>query len=106
MLNYFVVRKALDDMPACDMKSINKSALYLFRCGQINGCYSEDQKQICVKAKCIPEMRKDHVYQLTMTLTLQPTSDIVSFACCCPPGKGPNGSCKQLLVHFVMLLKK
>lgn len=99
ILNYFVVRKTVDDMPACDTKSINKSSLNLYRCGhvqQITGCFSADQKHVCIKAKCIPEMRKDRIYHLTMTLILQPSCDIISCACGCPAGKGPHGSCKHI----------
>ena len=81
-----------------DMKGMNSSALNLFRCGhiqQITVCYRSDQKQLCIKANCMPEMRKDRVYHLTMVLNLE-SSDIVGAECGCPAGKGPHASCKHI----------
>ena len=35
IISYFVVRTAVDGMPSSDVKSINNSALNLFRCGHV-----------------------------------------------------------------------
>ena len=42
IINYFVVRTAVDGTPASDMKAINSSALNLFKCGHVQNI------QICI----------------------------------------------------------
>ena len=58
-------------------------------------CYSINQKELHIKANCIPEMRKDRIYHLLLLLGL-PSFDIISAECGCPAGKGPTASCKHL----------
>ena len=58
IINYFVVRTAVDGMPASDMKAINNSAVYLFCCGHVQDIRVNFEKYMCVQAKCLPEMRK------------------------------------------------
>lgn len=48
-----------------------------------------------VRAKCIPEMRKNQVYELGVALEGN-TLDISQTECGCPAGKGPRGSCKHI----------
>lgn len=96
IINYFVLRTALDGLPASDMKSINDSALNLFRCGHVQDINLQcDNMRIRVKAKCLPEMRKDRVYILFLSLDTG-TQDIVEAECGCPAGKGPSASCKHI----------
>ena len=46
-------------------------------------------------ASCLPELRKDGIIKLALTLNSQ-TLDIVYATCGCPTGKGPIGSCKHI----------
>ena len=73
MISYFVSRTAADGLPSGDIKSIYTAAKHL----------------------CVPEMRKDCVYKLMMSLNLR-TFDITTAACGCPAGKGPFASCKHI----------
>ena len=96
VVNYFVVRRAIDGMPASDIKGMNSSALSLFKCGHIQEivvCRLQ-QDRVCMKANCLPEMRKDCIYKLT--LILDNSFDVVGAECGCPAGKGPCGSCKHI----------
>ena len=95
IINYFVVRTAVDGMPVSDMKAINISAQNLFRCGHIEDIRVFFDKYMCVRTKCLPEMRKDLVYKLLLFLDLE-SSDIVAAECGCPAGKGPCASCKHI----------
>ena len=48
-----------------------------------------------IKANCLPEMKKDRVYKLL--LSLDSTSwDILTAKCGCPAGKEPNASCRHV----------
>ena len=90
---YFVTRIVSDSLPAADLKSVNKSAEILFRCGHVQDIQVCTTKEfVFVKAKCIPEMRKDRVYHLGLVLQ-SCNMDIVHAECGCPAGKGPYGSC-------------
>ena len=82
-------------MPASDMKVINNSAVYLFRCGHVQGIRVNFEKYMCVQAKCLPEMRKDHIYKLILFLDLE-SSEIIAAECGFPAGKGPCASCKHI----------
>ena len=96
IVSYFVNRSVCDGLPAGDFKAINKSAENLFICGHIRNnqvCLTDDH--LHVKAKCLPEMRKDRVYFLKMALNVN-TFDIFFAKCGCPAGFGPQGSCKHI----------
>ena len=95
IINYFVVRTAVDGMPASDMKVINNSAVYLFHCGHVQDIRVNFEKYMCVQAKCLPEMRKDRIYKLILFLDLE-SSEIIAAECGCPAGKGPCASCKHI----------
>lgn len=93
---YFVTRSVSDGKVAGDLKSINKSAENLFICGHIQSVQCvEVNKIIYVKAKCLPEMRKDRVYLLKVAIKSE-ESDILYAECGCPAGMGPRGSCKHI----------
>ena len=55
----------------------------------------EVDKFIYIKAKCLPEMRKDRVYILKVVLKAREL-DIVYAECGCPAEMGPKGSCKHI----------
>ena len=93
---YFVTRSVIDGKVAGDLKSINKSAENLFICGHVQNIQCvEVNKIIYIKAKCLPEMRKDRVYLLKVAIKSE-ESDIVYAECGCPAGMGPKGSCKHI----------
>ncbi len=92
----FFARSACDNLPAGDVKSISKSAEYLFRCGHVQSIqYASDENYYFFKAKCLSEMRKDRVYLLKMIL-LRESFDISYAECGCPAGMGSNCSCKHI----------
>ena len=94
IISYFVVRTAVDGMPADDMIAINSRALNLLRSGHIQHIKTLSAEYLFIQADCMPEMRKDRMYKLLLCLDLN-TSDIVSAECGCPAGKGPCASCKH-----------
>ena len=99
IVNYFVVWKTVDDLPACDVKRLNSSALGLFRCGNVQDITVSFQNYIYIKASCLPEMRKDRAYKLIFVLGKE-SFDVLEAKCGCPagkgPGKGPHASCKHI----------
>ena len=97
IVSYFISRSVTDGLPASDFKAINKSAEYLFRCGHIQSIqYSVSNDNVLyIKSNCLPEMRKDRVYNVC--IGLEKSSSVIVFAACgCPAGKGPRGSCKHI----------
>lgn len=96
LVTYFVCRTVADGLPAGDFKSVNRSAKYLFDCGHVQNIQvGASTPHTWIKANCLPEMKKDRVYKLL--LSLDSTSwDILTAECGCPAGKGPNASCKHV----------
>ena len=96
VINYFVVRTASDGKAANDFKSINKSAENLFHCGHVQALLITCKDEYWwVKADCRPEMKKDKMYKMIMSLC-KGSWDINSALCGCPAGKGPSASCKHI----------
>ena len=96
MISYFVSRTPVDGLASDDIKSINKSAKYLYDCGHIQ--YMEvgyTSTSMHLRATCIPEMRKDCIHKVMMILDRR-TSDINAATCGCPAGKGPVASCEHV----------
>ena len=76
IVSYFVNRSVCDCLPAGDFKDIKKSAENLFVCRHVQNiqvCATDNN--VFIKAKCLPEMRKDRVYLLRMVLNVK-TFDI------------------------------
>ena len=97
VIGYFVTRTADDGLPAGDFKSINDSASNLYRCGhvqEIQVCLDANSN-LCIRAKCLPEMRKDRIYLLEMVLD-ETSHDVLSARCGCAAGMGPKASCKHI----------
>ena len=93
---YFGTRLARDSKAATDLKSINKSAEGLYKCGHVQSIQvSTDSQFIYIKSKCLPEMRKDRVYLLRVALKSE-EYDVVLADCGCPASKGPHCSCKHI----------
>ena len=98
IISYFVTRTADDGLPASDFKSINSSALSLFRCGhvkKIHVCHQITPANVFIRADCLPEMKKDRVYKTEMELE-NSSFDIRRAQCGCPAGRGPTASCKHI----------
>ena len=96
MISYFVSRTAADGLPSGDIKSMNTAAKHLYDCGHVQSIeVGSTNDTMYIRATCIPEMRKDRVYKLLLSLNLK-TFDITSAACGCPAGKGPLASCKHI----------
>ena len=96
VINYFVMRTVNDGKAANDFKSINQSAENLFRCGHVQGLSTVYKDEYCwIKAECRPEMKKDKMYKMVMSLCTG-SWDINSALCGCPAGKGPSASCKHI----------
>lgn len=95
IINYFLVRTAIDGMPSSDVKAINTSALNMFRCGHVQDIMIGYDKHIYIQAKCLPEMRKDRIYKVVLCMDAN-VFDVVGAECGCPAGKGPCGSCKHI----------
>ena len=83
-------------MAAGDFKSINSAANNLFEGGHVQNIEIRESKHyIYIKCNCLPEMSKDRVYKIL--LSLHNSSYDSATACCgCPAGKGPTASCKHI----------
>ncbi len=94
---FFVTLSVIDGLPSSDFKSISSSAENLFKCGHVQNIEVNitNNTFLFLKASCLPEMRKDRIYSLSLALN-KSLYDVVHYASCgCPAGKGPNGSCKH-----------
>ena len=95
IITYFVTRTLIDCLPANDLKAINNSAQNLFKCGHVQDIKVANDKHLYIQGKCIPEMKKDHIYKINLVLDKE-TLDIAQTECGCPAGKGPHASCKHI----------
>ena len=104
IVQYFVTRTVHDGLPASDFKSINQSALYLYRCGHVQNIEVCTSARVWIRSICLPEMKKDEVYKLYVSLD-NFSFDVLTAVCGCPAGKGPTASCKHVaaLCYAVML---
>jgi len=65
MISYFVERILADGAPANDVKSLNNSAMSLFRCGHIQDIkVSRANNFLNFCTECMPEMKKEKLYKL------------------------------------------
>ena len=95
IITYFVTRTTADGLAVSDFNSVNKSAENLFLCGHVHDIeLNTDGDILCVRAKCRPEMRKDRIYKLI--LSLSDSYNLVSAKCGCPAGVGPQATCKHV----------
>lgn len=96
IVGYFVTRTALDGLQCGDFKSVNESAMNLFRCGHVQQIeVGTTSDELLLQAKCLPEMKKDRVYKLSISMK-KDSLDILTAECGCPGGKGPNATCKHI----------
>ena len=95
MTAYFVTRLAGDGKAANDFKNLNKHAFPLFKAGHIQSILvSRTNNIFIIKCCCLPEMKKNIVYNIE--LKLDTTGDIIGGKCGCPAGAGPCATCKHV----------
>lgn len=95
MNTYFISRLVDDGLPARDYKDIHSHAYPLFKAGHIQSVFVAIQGDRYVfKCVCLPEMKKDTVYKVT--LSLSNVGHIQTATCVCPAGVGPTGRCKHI----------
>ena len=93
---YFIQRITSDGKSANDFKSINKRAFPLYKDGHVQQIHAKMDDKICTyKCVCLPEMKKNTTYCITMTVE-NDGGNIMSASCGCPAGLGPTGSCKHI----------
>lgn len=98
MVTYFVCRTVSDGLPAGDFKAINNKAKGLYECGHIQNiqvCSILSSSSLWVRSDCLPEMKKNEVYKIRISLS-DTTYDLLSAECGCKAGKGPKESCKHI----------
>ena len=96
MITCFVSRNVVDGMAAGDFKSINTAANDLFEGGHVQNIeIGKSEHYIHIKSNCLPEMHKDRVYKILLSLH-NSSYDIATACCGCPAGKGPTASCKHI----------
>lgn len=96
LIDYFVNLREEDGLQRQDWKSLNAGGYKLFAEGHVQDIYVSISSDNCkVKAICLPEMKKDDVYSLNVTITVS-SGSVNSASCKCPAGRGPMASCKHL----------
>ena len=93
--NYFITPVTSDGKPANDFKNLNSHAYPLFKAGHIQPVLAmHKDTSHYIKCVCLPEMKKDKLYKINVTLDR--FADITQASCTCPAGTGPCGSCKHI----------
>ena len=96
MITYFVDCQVCDQRPAGDMRSISEHAYALSERGHVQKIeVASDTNSIYLRATCLPEMRKDRIYKISLELNKQ-SNHIIAAGCGCPAGKAPTASCKHI----------
>lgn len=94
--NYFITRLACDGKAAMDFRHLNSKAFPLYKDGHVQRIKANfDQNKYTYKSVCLPEMKKDTIYNIQMSTDIN-SGDILSASCGCPAGLGPLGSCKHI----------
>ena len=96
VIEYFVSTTVSDGLPAGDFKSMNTRAKGLFDCGHVQGIQVGISRcHVLLHASCLPEMKKDLVCKVLMSL--ESSSYTIDGAMCgCKAGQGPKASCKHV----------
>ena len=70
----------------------------LFSKGHVQDiCVAINADECLVKCKCLPEMKKDRVYSIDLSISISSNS-ISGAKCTCPAGRGPSGNANILLL--------
>jgi len=95
LTDYFVFSNEKDGLEKQDWKSLNAGGYKLFAEGHVQDIYVCTKTEEClVKASCLPEMKKDTTYLLS--IILEKSGKVKEASCKCPAGRGPRGSCKHI----------
>ena len=95
MDTYFILRLVDDGLPARDYKDIHSHAYSLFKAGHIESVFVAMQGDRYVfKCVCLPEMKKDTVYKITVSINN--VGHIQTTTCGCPAGVCPTGRFKHI----------
>lgn len=96
VIEYFIYRNDSDGLERQDWKNLNSGGYKLFKEGHVQGLSASLSGNICcIKGKCLPEMKKDRVYELQMCINTD-SSSVKEAECTCPAERGPSGSCKHI----------
>ena len=104
MTNYFLCRLARDGLPGNKFKDLNSHAFPLYEAGHIQSVFVlTGPNYYMFKCVCLPEMRKDVLYNVN--LTLDNNGEVLSAECGCAAGLGPTGNCKHISALCYVLEK-
>ena len=94
LTNYFVYLQEADGLEQQDWKSLNSGG---YRSeGHIQDICIKSSGGACfIKADCLPEMKKDRKYAVSVKIDKE-SCDVKEATCSCPAGRGPLGSCKHI----------
>jgi len=95
-LNYFIKRPAVDGKATHNFKAMNSGEV-LFWCGHVQALLviDDDDGFWWVKADCRPEMKKNKMYKMVMSLH-SGSWKVNSAMCGCAAGRGPCTLCKHI----------
>lgn len=95
MTTYFITRLADDGRPMNDYKDLSSHAFPLFKAGHIQSVFVATDNDIYkIRCICLPEMKKDILYSIN--LTMDSNGYVLTASCGCPAGAGPTASCKHV----------
>ena len=96
IINYFIEAVAGDKEKSKDFKSLRESSYQMFKEGHVQNIKVKSGfETVIVKCNCLPEMRKDRIYDIIMRISSN-RGDIQFAKCGCVAGKGPRASCKHI----------
>ena len=103
VVDYMINRKESDCMRAEDWKSFKAGGYKLFKEGHVqNILVSREEAKFKVECRCLPEMKKDRIYNITVAISTE-TSNVDLAECSCLAGRGPHGSCKHIAATLFAL---
>ena len=95
LTEYFVFSNEKDGLEKQDWKSLNGGGYKLFAEGHVQDIWVCTRTDKClVKASCLPEMKKDSTYALS--IIVEKSGKVKEARCKCPAGHGPRGSYKHI----------
>jgi len=103
VLDYLIYRKEEDCLRAEDWKNFKTGGFKLFKEGHVQNIMVSHKGAVFeIECKCLPEMKKDRVYEIKVEISTN-TSSVHLAECSCPAGKGPHGSCKHIAATLFAL---
>ena len=103
VMQYLINRKEKHNFRSEDWKNFKSGVFKLFKEGHVRKLYNvQDDLFSKLSCECLPEMKKDRVYQIEVTIELV-SSDVVFSECSCPVGLGPHVSYKHIAATLYAL---